>query len=315
MDGLKKLSNIGISYIGDEEVLEEEKKTLIVVGIARGGTSLIAGALDCLGVFTGEESAGPVYEDKKLAKAFESDDIESVIEIVSKYNIHDLWAYKRPSSINHLREIDEMFRNPIYLIVFKDIFSIANRNKISMKSDIVHGLNRAHDDYAKVLSFISANNLNAFLFSYEKVMTNKDKFVDTLIRIIGKNNVSDEQEEVAKKFIEPNSKAYLDASRITKSIGRIGSIEKKRIIGWAKYLYSNKPATVDLYINNEFISSKVAKDFRQNVLDLGQHPTGNCGYYFDLEDDQLHDGDIVTVKVQDDVLFLNGSNKKFVEKK
>ncbi len=313
MRGIELLNNKGIRYIGDENTLAAEEKTLIVVGVARGGTSLIAGSLDHLGVFTGEGSNPPVFEDVNLANEFESNDLQSAKQIIEAYNNdHKIWAFKRPSSIDYLNHLNSLCRNPIYLFVFKDIFSISNRNNISMKLDTVQGLKKAHNDYAKILDFIEEKEINSFLFSYEKVMDNKEFFIDTLIDVLGKENIGDEEKTSALNFIEPNPKAYLNASRITRSIGTIGRIEKNRVVGWGKYLHSDKPVEVELYINDKLIETKTAHDFRQHLLDSKKHPTGNCGYVFNLES-QLQDGDKVAVKLSDDVVYLNGSDHIFKE--
>jgi len=310
--GIEQLNNNGIQYIGKPEAISKKEKTLIVVGVARGGTSLVAGTLDKLGIFTGEMSREPVFEDVKLATKFENRDFKSVKKIIEEYNLHDTWLFKRPSSINYLNEIDTLVRNPIYLIIFKDIFSVSNRNSISMKMDVVGGLRRAYSDYEKILNFIETSSPNAFLLSYEKIMSNKDFFIDTMIELTG-NEASDNQKSDAHTFIEPNPKNYLNASRITRSIGKVGSVKKNRVIGWAKYAYSDKEATVELYVNNILVTSEKAKDFRKHTLDQKIHKTGYCGYVFILDKKPLKNNDIVSVKVEDEVVFLNGSNYKYKE--
>ena len=311
--GLDKLNNNGIRYIGDKKAIEQEQKTLIVIGVARGGTSLVAGTLDKLGVFTGKQSKPPVYEDVVLAEMFENANYNDAQKIINEYNVqNDIWLFKRPSIINYIDNVKKLFVNPIYLIIFKDIFSVSNRNSISMTTDTLQGLNKAHNDYSKILSFINKNEINGYLLSYEKIMQNTENFVETMITLLD-TNIDATKKEEAIRFIEPNPKAYLDASRITKSIGRIGSIKKNEIIGWGKYLHTNEIAIAELYVNNKLIASTKAKDFRQHTLDKKIHSTGHCGYYFDLTKTPLKDGDIVSVKLSKDVVFLNGSNFIFKE--
>ena len=312
MFGIELLNNTGIQFIGNKSSLEQEEKTLVVVGIARGGTSLVAGTLHHLGVFTGDRSRPPVFEDVRLAEAFEKGDFQEAKLIIDDYNEkYKQWSFKRPAAINYIDKLHSMCRNPIYLFIFKDIFAVSNRNNISMKSDVVSGLKKAHDDYAKVVNFISNNDLNGFFFSYEKVMANKDAFVDVLVDVVGKKNVSEEQKLSALTFIEPNPKEYLNASRVTRGQGQIGSVEETKVIGWAKYVHSHKPGTVELYVNNELVATAIAKDFRQGALDNNIHPTGHCGYMFDLTNSPLKEGDIVSVKLEDEVNFLNNSNQVF----
>ncbi len=311
--GLDKLNNTGIRYIGDKKAIEQEQKTLIVIGVVRGGTSLVAGTIDKLGIFTGKKSRPPVYEDVVLAELFEKNNYDAAQKIIDEYNAnHDIWLFKRPSVINYIDDVNQLFRNPIYLIIFKDIFSVSNRNSISMTTDTIQGLKKAHDEYSKILSFINKNEINGYLLSYEKIMQNTENFVETMITLLD-TDIDETKREKAMRFIEPNPKAYLDASRITKSIGRIGSITKDKIIGWGKYLHSNEVAIVELYINNSLVSSTEAKDFRQHVVDKNIHPTGHCGYYFDLSEFPLKDGDNVSVKLSKDVVFLDGSDFIFKE--
>jgi len=311
MFGLDLLNNTGIQFIGDQQKLLSKEKTLIVVGIARGGTSLIAGTLDHLGIFTGDLSNKPVFEDVKLATSFENNDIEKATDIINEYNNkNNCWAFKRPRSINYNDKINSLCRNPIYLFVFKDIFAVSNRNNISMKSDIISGLQKAHQDYSKILEFISNNDLTGFLFSYEKVMGNKEAFVDLLIDVIGQENVTQNERESALNFIEPNPKEYLHVSRITRGIGQIGSIQENCVVGWGKYAASEKTAIAELYINDKLIDSVEAKDFRQHALDSKIHSSGHCGYVFNLKT-PLIDGDKVSVKLSEDVEFLRNSNQIF----
>lgn len=316
MFGLDLLHNSGVTYIGDKDALNEKKKTIIVLGVARGGTSLVSGTLSHLGVFGGERSHPPVFEDLKLAEAFEQNNFSNISSIIEAYNLeHDIWSFKRPASIEYIDKLNNLVRNPIYLVIFKDIFAVSNRNSISMKSDILLGLNNAYRDYGKVIDFISKNNnLNAFFFSYEKTIQNKEVFVDTLISIIGEENITTTQKTKALEFIEPNPSAYLNVSRITRSTGNIGIIQQNKIIGWARHFYSPKPVVVELVINNKVIQEVTANEFRKHLIDSGEHPTGNCGFSFNLKEKPLKNGDIVSVKVKDDVLFVKGSNFKYQSK-
>lgn len=308
MIGVELLNNLGVQYIGNKKVLDKKEKTLIVLGVARGGTSLVAGALDMLGVFTGDESRKPVYEDTKLAKFLEAGDLKQAQAVIADYNIREhIWSFKRPVSVNYVNTLCEVCRNPVFLIIFKDIFSISNRNKISMQGDVVSELEKAYDAYGKIVSFVREESPNAFLLSYEKIMQNKEMFVDLLIDLIGVDSVSQEQKIATLDFIEPNPEEYLRASRITHGVGQIGSVSKDKVVGWGKYIYSDDTALVELYINDVLVDTVEAKDFRQHALDDGKHSTGHCGYVFHLKE-HLKDGDKVSVKLSEDINFLAHSH-------
>ncbi len=217
-ENLKRFVNKGISPIGiHETIYHQEQKTLIVVGVARGGTSLISGALQHLGVFTGDMSSSPVFEDVRLAAPMDKKKFPQAGAIINEYNErYSTWAFKRPSIIHCLDDMHEIWRNPFYLFVFKDIASIANRNVLSMGMDFEKCLFHAQKSYGLITHFLSSNkNINGIAFSFEKLLDNKEYFLEQLISIIGSEITSD-QINSANKFITSNPELYLDKSRIVK---------------------------------------------------------------------------------------------------
>ena len=58
------------------------EKTVVVLGVARGGTTMVASVLQSLGVFMGDK-LGPVLEDVTLSRAVESRDIQQLKELVA----------------------------------------------------------------------------------------------------------------------------------------------------------------------------------------------------------------------------------------
>jgi len=301
---IEKLHNEGIAFFGDRKKLEEKQKTFVVLGVARGGTSVISGTLDCLGVFTGERSREPGYEDTLLAEAIEKADVKEMQAIIKKYDDeHAIWSFKRPSLIDSVEKVHSYFRNPIYLVVFKDIFAIANRNSISMKQDVLVGIEKAQKDYSKIINFLKGHKeLNYFTFSYEKIMHKKELFVDTLADIVGRENINKYKIRKTLDFIEPNPSKYLDVSRNTKSVGRVEEITTDSVTGWGKYVIKDEPATVELWINDKVINSMMAN--QQHKLKDGY------GFSFDLSDVDVGEQDKIAVKLMEDVLFLNGSQTK-----
>jgi tetratricopeptide (TPR) repeat protein len=303
---LDKLINTGVYTYCNDNTLAQKQKTLIVLGVARGGTSAIAGTLDKLGVFTGERSKEPVFEDLVLAEAIEKNNTKKIKNIIAKYNeSHNVWAFKRPSLINSIAKYHSLFRNPVYLIVFKDIFSIANRNNLSMQQNILTGLERALNDYTKILNFLKKRNPDYIMFSYEKIVQDKESFVKILSKVIGNNSQS--QIYNAQNFIEVNPTTYLDVSRNTKSIGRIEVCNSTTVSGWGKYLFSDKPAEVELHINETCVKTMLAN--------LKHSVKGEYGFFFDLTDLNLKKEDKIAVKLKEDILYLNGSQSEKTNQK
>ena len=305
MSSINQLKNLGIEYVGDVKALKSSNKTFIIVGVARSGTSMIAGSLDKLGVFMGDLARDPVYEDVKLAKAIEEnnwDYAESIIETYDRQ--YDIWGYKRPSAINNLSEIKRRVNNPIFLIVFRDILSIANRNKISMGMDLTSSVISAYREYNKIINFISNNSFNGFLFSYEKIMQDKESFIDCIIDAIGKEKLNPDSRIRALEFIQINSENYLNATRVNRGIGFVDKVSTTEIRGWAKYINDERTATVELYNNGVKISSTRADKMRPDVKRKNIHSTGECGFRFDLTELEISPSDELNLKLSEEVMFL-----------
>lgn len=296
------LVNKGITIVGEAK---KKKAPIVVVGTARGGTSMIAGALAKLGVFMGDRAVAPVYEDVRLSEAFEQNDNNLTQAIIDEYSSkHEKWGWKRPSSIDYLEEVESIFESPSYIFIFKDILSIAQRNSISMLSDVLPGMERALQEYGHCLNFLKKGQHHAMLVSYDKATSAPQNLIKALINFYGLTP-SEQQISEAISFVQPNPKDYLDATRITKAHGRLDGISGRRIFGWARYIHSKEPATVNIFLNDHKIGSVVANEPRSDLLEKFGAP---CAYYFVLpENITLHNGDQLRVRVENEIIDLGNS--------
>ena len=157
----------------------------------------------------------------------------------------------------------------------------------------------------------NTENLNGMFLSYEKIMNNKDEFLDSIVSLIGRDTVTEEKIKNAKNFIEPNPKDYLDKSRITKGQGNIEQVNDRIISGWAFYVYTLKSPIVELVINGQVISQIQANMLRKDLLEKSMHKTGLCGFKFDLPEGTIKKTDDVVVRIIDDIHNLQfGQNAK-----
>jgi hypothetical protein len=294
------LCNKGSVIIGDPA---NKNKPIVVVGTARGGTSMIAGALAKLGVFMGDESVHPVYEDVRLARAFESNNEDEVRAIVNDYNLKSTkWAWKRPSSIDYLGKVGEALGGPLFIFIFKDILSIAQRNSISMLSEIVPSMRSVLSQYSDCLDFIEENDLCAMLISYDKAVADPIFLVNSLVQFYDLDP-SEEQIQSAIEFVRPNPFDYLDASRITKAQGFLDGVENNKIWGWARFVHIRKPAEVEIIINGKVEGSLIANLKRQDLSEKFDQP---CAFEYTIPancEGRLE----IRAKVVDEVVDLNCS--------
>ncbi|WP_237063451.1 hypothetical protein [Microbulbifer zhoushanensis] len=290
-------------------------RTIVVVGVARGGTSIVAGALAALGLPMGERCHPPVFEDLRLSLSFEGQSEEAFEDVVSAYNAsHDQWGWKRPSTLSRLDFLEQELRNPHFIFVFRDLFSIANRNAISMKQDMKVGLRKALDDYGKIVEFLQRTESPAMMVSSDKVVRYKREFVEQLVDFAGLEPSSQEL-ETALRFISPNPSDYLDKTRITKGRGAVNlDILRTGVLrGWARAVHHARPVTVEVEVNGKVIAQVEASIYREHLQKPGVHPTGECGYELDLKALDVAPSDVIQVRVVDDVKPLHAKPIQFPE--
>jgi hypothetical protein len=157
------------------------QKTIIVVGIPRSGTSMVASALECMGVFMGQYIDKAVYEDIAIAHALESGDLPKLEGLIESRNrSHRVWGFKRPTAFKIMESFVQYFRNPCFIITFRDPLAIAKRNEISMHMEFSNALIAASRQQIALSQFALKLKQPAMLVSYEKALLDPNGFVNTL---------------------------------------------------------------------------------------------------------------------------------------
>lgn len=307
---LEKFVNTGVTIL--RPALDAPDRTIVVLGAARGGTSLIAGLLHHMGIFMGERLDQVVYEDLDFSNAVESGDRESRLRLIRERDAsHERWGWKRPASIDHLPAMHADLRNPHYIAVFRDIAAIATRNRLSMNSDTLVNMKQALTHYGRIVAFLESVQAPALLVSYEKALLNGDGLVEQIASFSG---LSGEQipAGLAEEFIRVNIPEYLDATRADRVIGTVGQIKKRVIRGWAMKRGDDSPVKVALYVNGKLRARIEADELRPDIKRRGLHASGKCGFEFRMKKNEpLADGDVVRVRVKGDVKDLRGTPMRF----
>ncbi len=308
MADLASMTNPGIAALGAIEA--NVQRTLVVLGTARGGTSAVAGALDRLDVFTGALSAAPVFEDVNLANAIETGGAEDAGRIIREYNAaHSVWAFKRPRLLYHIQDVHALFRKPVYIVVFRDVFAAAQRTRISGGVDAFLTMDKLLADNERIIDFLDVVRPAALLVSYEKLMARPAELVDQLIELLP-GSVDPAARQAAIDFIRPAPEDYLDATRTTKASGAITGVDHDRVQGWARYNFPLKPpAELELRINGEPVAITVANLPTATLATCGQQsadlPDGvECGFCFRLPAGSLASGDSLSVQALEDITPL-----------
>lgn len=309
------LSNTGITLLGNKDSGQDSHdnanspRTLVVLGVARGGTSAIAGALATMGVYMGRGVSAPVFEDLELAMAIEANKKEDALALIRQHDDeHAVWGYKRPSYCRFAVHYHPLLRNPRYLVIYRDPCAIANRAEISGNTDVLDTMRLALDDYQCIQAFLSDSNAPAMLISYEKLLQNPEHFIENIIDFCDLE-VADTDRRKASEFIVPSPEDYVDLTRSNKSRGRLDIVERQHISGWAQYLAFRRTAQVIVSVNGHEITRVTADRFRQDLKDMALCEDGCCAFEVDLEE-PLRDGDEIRVRVCED--FLDVMNSPYI---
>lgn len=301
---INELINYGVRSINDSTPCPT-RNTLVVIGVARGGTSMTAGILRHLGVHM-HKARGVVYEDLKLSEAFEGDSTEELKNIIDEYNQHDQWAWKRPKAIEYLELAQEHLRNPRFIFVFRDIFAIANRSAISMGSDSLPLMNNALTQYTKAVEFLSQTSSPCLLCSSEKMLHYPHEAVQAIARFSGLEPDASTI-DAAIDSINPEPKNYLKASRVNRTHGQIGLVTNDTVKGWAAWWSKDDPAEVEIYIDDELHATVCANESRPHLANKNRTRSGFCGFSSSIPADRMTAGTIIRARVKNDMTDLEYS--------
>jgi len=236
------------------------------------------------------EEAKKLYNKQKIL--YETKEIENIVGSVDKITPKEVKGWARSKTSLKKLELELQINEKVIQKTKANLFRQGLKNK-----------------------GIHPTGMCAFSFDLD----NKININDVVVKVVDSDtiitkHIPDKPKETTLQLIEPNKKTDLDTSKTRKSTGVIGKVDETQVIGWGKYVHSNEAADVELYINDKLVQTKLAKDFRQHLLDAKIHPTGHCGYFFNLENSPLRYGDKVAVKLADDIHFLKNSNQIFKKK-
>jgi Sulfotransferase family len=277
-----------------------QRKTLLVLGAPRGGTSAIAGALSAMGIYMGRGASAPVFESLALANAIEDDDRELARKIIEGFNAeYETWAFKRPGFTRVVSEFHGFFRNPVYLVILRDPVATASRSFISgrLKLNYLKKLRRVTAVYESIVNFVETSGAPTVFISYEKLLQDPRSTLGIIVDELGLN-ISTERLSQAVKFIEPSPEHYLEVSRADRVDGAWQTFNSTSIAGWAKYVNKTMtiPPKVTLFQGSQTLAT-VSADRPCTVDNAGSQVTENCGFSFDLIGLEISDWESLRVRV------------------
>ena len=163
-----------------ESVSSQEPATVVVFGVPRGGTTMMAGVVARCGVDIGSDL--PVnLEDQ----AFVSRSNEQMIETIRERNASkSLWGWKFPRAALYLPAIHQEIRNPHYIMVWRDALSSRLR-PISNGREVALALENAHKMQKQNIDILKTVPGKYLLVSYEKSILDPQGLAEQVASFIG----------------------------------------------------------------------------------------------------------------------------------
>jgi hypothetical protein len=283
-------------------------RTIIVTGIARSGTSMVAGALREAGIFFGDVIYDVVHEDAQFVQQLGPGKRATLPNLIrSRNEQHDVWGFKAPN-LHHLLPVGDIakFRAPYMIAIFRDPVAIAVRKRLSEHVDEARALLRASNALTSMIEYCARAGCPTLMLSYEKALQAPEAFVETLIAFCG-IECDPEQRHRMLRQIEPNKPSYLEQAKTTYD-GVIDGIIGGRLCGWCRRIGWLQPVELDVFANEILLGTTSADRFRVDLADAGIG-NGSHGFAFDLNNFPANPDCRISVKVRDTVFDLRNSNK------
>lgn len=284
------------------------QRTLIVTGIARSGTSLVAGMLRDAGIFMGQFLHEVVEEDAAILDALHSRDMEMLRSMIRDRNAaHPCWGFKVPNLHAFLKHNElAQFRNPHLLVIYRDPVAVTVRNALSEHFGELDGLAAATSAAYALARFVQRAPCPVLLLSYEKALAFPNLLVDSVLEFCDLKVDSNTRNRMFLR-VQPNREEYLLAARRSFT-GAIDGVLDGQLYGWCAQEARIEPVRLELHVDGRLTATFRADHYRADLARSGVG-NGNHAFFVDLEPFGLAPEAVITVRVADRTLELNNSGK------
>lgn len=177
-----------------------QEKTVVIVGVQRGGTSMVAGVVRELGVNLGN-NLGNNHEDPE----FLTKDILKLHEVISRRNAsHDIWGWKMPHSSEYIADLVPDLRNPHVIVVFRNLLAMAESQMKRSETIFERAFQFSVNRLTQVASIVNQLECPLMLVNYEQATSKPHAFIDELCTFL---DLSPTEEELgrAERMIDPEA--------------------------------------------------------------------------------------------------------------
>jgi len=197
---------------------EAEKECVVVLGVPRGGTSVVAGICQLLGFQMGIEidpSNMESIEIQKLSKGLSlRSEFKNIISIMSSKSLK--FGFKDPTAIDWILRAHDLIPNPKYIFVSRDLAATTERERIA-SNPIRESLISANIRSNQIVNFLLSQNDPAAMMSYERLLLHPKDGILQLSEFLNVPVDSEVAEQMAN-LIRPSMNMPSEVNFLTSAI-------------------------------------------------------------------------------------------------
>ncbi len=186
---IKDPCRIGIAY----PQAAYDERTVIVMGCGRGGTTAIAGIVDHLGirmVEPKERSHKVNMEDGEIVRFAIGKNLNpsqprwpetyrEISKVIERRNAaYTNWGWKDPAADLYLEAVIQHVRNPLVLLVFRNIFDVGLSNVAAGEVSFEMVIDQSIQRYLRCWQIAAKLGLPTLFVSYERAILKRQRCVE-----------------------------------------------------------------------------------------------------------------------------------------
>jgi hypothetical protein len=150
---------------------ESDRECVVVLGVPRGGTSVVAGICQLLGFQMGIEIDPSNMESIEIQKLSKDISLRSEFKnIISSLSSKSLkFGFKDPTAIDWILRVHDLIPNPKYIYVSRDLAATTERERIA-SNPIRESLIAANNRTNQIVHFLLSQNYPSAMLSYERLL-------------------------------------------------------------------------------------------------------------------------------------------------
>jgi hypothetical protein len=186
-------------------------RTVVVLGVGRGGTSVVAGCLRVLGVCMGRDIHPLKHEWSPAVYLHDQIDFAPTLRNIAAMDAeHPRWGWKSPRDFGLLEKVAPFLRDPGFIFVTRDILESALSGFAYQQMPLELSLFEAALVYRKIAETLRLLPWPALVVSYSDLLQKPAEFVALLAAFLDLEP-QDEMRARAIQFIQPGVGGYRPA--------------------------------------------------------------------------------------------------------